>query len=372
MITRADLNNLRPPASTRTGFERRDPTEASHGFDIGSVTLDLDEVLPAFEQLVSDTLAQIEACPPKSDATFEGYEGLLAAIRSATTLEGVLLERGIELVAVTNPDLVVVPLDRPLPVHETAKAVFRRNDWSRASSLRLDSEVATREFYKPDILIVDCVRQLALIIDVKRSVSSYKPRTLAELRSRMMASALVVRDVLERDHDAPPVARADIAIIDGAGDCRDEAKGIFALADLDWILRVEGAADAIARLRALFGTRVRAVLDRRCEAIVAPRLEQRHVTASSRVPQTAGSGTCKGGAEVRPNQIPDQAVDDAAANRGAAIEAIAVEADTDDDGGEFDTDGGSLPLGLLDQAVPAAGRAPRPRIRVGIASRGVH
>jgi len=370
MISRPGLNTLRPRISTRPGSERRDPAEPSHGFDIGSVTLDLDEVLPAFEQLVGDTLAQIEACPPKSDATFEGYEGLLAAIRSATTLEGVLLERGIELVAMINPDLVVVPLDRPLPVHETAKAVFRRNDWSRASSLRLDSEVATREFYKPDILIVDCARQLALIIDVKRSVSSYKPRTLAELRSRMMASALVVRDVLERDHDAPPVARADIAIIDGAGECRDEAKGIFALADLDWILRVEGAANAITRLRALFGTKVRAVLDRRCEAIVAPRLEQRRVVANSRVPHAAGSRPGKGGAEFLPN--PDPAVDEEAARHGAALEAVAVEPDTDDNDGEFDADGCPRSPDLLHLAAPAAARTPRPRIMVGIASRGMH
>ena len=370
MITRPDLNNLRPLVSPRTGSERRDPTEPFQGVDIGSVTFDLEELLPAFEQLVGDTLAQIEACPPKSDATFEGYEGLLAAIRSATTLEGVVLERGIELVAMTNPDLVVVPLDRPLPVHEPAKAVFRRNDWSKASSLRLDSEVATREFYKPDILIVDCPRQLALIIDVKRSVSSYKPRTLAELRSRMMASALVVRDVLERDHDAPPVARADIAIIDGAGDCRDEAKGIFALADLDWILRVEGAAEAIARLRALFGTKVRAVLDRRCEAIVGPRLEQRRVAATSRVPHAAGSRSGKGSAEAHPN--PDQAVGDEGGNGGAALEAAPVEPDADDNDGELGTDGGSLPPDLLHRAVPAAARAPRPRIRVGIATRGMH
>lgn len=369
MTIQPGLNTLRSRASAPTGSELRDPAEPRHGIDTGHVRLDLDEVLPAFEQLIGDTLAQIEACPPKSDATFEGYEGLLAAIRSATTLEGVLLERGIELVARINPDLVIVPLDRPLPVHETAKAVFRRNDWSKASGLRLDSEVATREFYKPDLLIVDCVRQLALIIDVKRSVSSYKPRTLAELRSRMMASALVVRDVLERDHDAPPVARADIAIIDGASDCRDEAKGIFALADLDWMLRVEGAADAIIRLRALFGTKVRAVLDRRCEAIVGPRLEQRRVIANTRVPHDAGLRSGKVGAEHHPN--PDRAVEGMGGSGDACDEAPA---DIGDDGhdGEFDADGDALPPDLLHPAVPAAARTPRPRIVVGIASRGMH
>lgn len=347
--------NSRPP--------QRAPAALRDGIEAG-VKLDLDEVMPAFEKLVADTLVQVEACPPKSDTTFEGYEGLLAAIRSATTLEGVLLERGIELVARANPDLVVVQLERPLPVHEAAKAVFRRNDWSRASGLRLDSEVLAREFYKPDILVVDRARLLALIIDVKRSVSSYKPRTLAELRSRMMSSALVVRDVLERDHDAPPVARADIAIIDAAGDCRDEAKGIFALADLDWMLRIEGAAEAITRLRALFGTGVRALLDRHCEAIVGPRLEQRRVTAHNRAANAAGShsGEVAGTQHYR---MPNRAAD------GIDDEAAAI-ADADDNDGEFDAEGDTQPADLLRSGAPTVLRTPRPRIAVGIASREMH
>lgn len=250
--------------------------DASGGAAV-TAPVEIEKMMPVFERLVADTVAQVEACPAKSDATFHGYESLLAAIRSATTLEGTLLEKGIALVAAVNPDLTLVQLERALPVPDAAKAVFRRNDWSKASGLRLDSEVATREFYKPDLLIVDGMRQLALVIDVKRSVASYKTRTLAELRSRMMASALVVRDVLERDHDVPPVARADIAIIDGAGDCRDETLGIFALADLDWMLRIEGACAAIACLRDLYGTMVRGVLDQRCAAIVALRRGQRHL-----------------------------------------------------------------------------------------------
>ncbi len=233
---------------------------------------DLAALMPAFTRLIDDTLTQVEACPAKPEPTFEGYESLLAAIRSATTLEGTLIERGIELVAATNPDLVLVPVERPLPVHEVAKGLFRRNDWKRASELRLDSRFVTREFYRPDLLLVDGSRQLALILDVKRSVGSYKPRALTELRARMMASALVVRDVLERDHDAPPVARADIAIIDAAGDCRDEARGILALDDLDWLLGIAGAGAAIRQLRAQFGERVRTLLDERCAAIVCSRI----------------------------------------------------------------------------------------------------
>jgi hypothetical protein len=316
--------------------------------DKSFASLDVEQLLPAFEKLVADTVAQVDACPAKPDATFEGYESLLAAIRSATTLEGLLLEKGIALVAGASPDLTVVTLDRPLPVAETAKALFRRNDWSKAAMLRLDSEVATREFYKPDLLIVAGSRQLALIVDVKRSVASYKQRTLTELRSRMMASALMVRDVLERDHDAPPVGRADIAIIDGASECRDETRGVFALADLDWLLRIEGAADAIGRLRSLYGVKVRALLDARCEAIIAPRLAARN----------RGRGAERKGGSVTAGEIPSDVVD-----------ASAVDEDVQEDDLEV--------AEAADPASPApqpgaASRPRRPRIAVGIASRGVH
>lgn len=313
--------------------------------DVGTEAAAVDTLMPAFARLVDETLVQVEACPPKADATFDGYEGLLAAVRSATTLEGMLLEKGIALIAALNPDLVLVPLERPLPVHEAAKAVFRRNDWSRASGLRLDSEVVARESYKPDLLIVDGARQLALILDVKRSVASCKPRTLSELRSRMMASALVVRDVLERDHDAPPVARADIAIIDGSGDCRDEARGVFALDDLDWMLRIDGAAAAIGRLRELYGRKVRAVLDERCRAIVRPRLmrEPGHDRSGERLGNPANEGAA-------PAALGDRVGDEADEEQpGSAGLAAAHERLT---------------------AVPT--RRTMPRVQVGIASRRAH
>jgi hypothetical protein len=352
----------RPSSSARPSMARP-PHSVSADRGIDGIA-DVDTLMPAFARLVDDTLAQVEACPPKPDTTFDGYEGLLAAVRSATTLEGMLLERGIALVAALNPDLVLVPLERPLPVHEAAKAVFRRNDWSKASGLRLDSEVVAREFYKPDLLIVDGTLQLALILDVKRSVASYKPRTLAELRSRMMASALVVRDVLERDHDAPPVARADIAIIDGAGDCRDEARGIFALDDLDWMLRIEGAAAAITRLRELYGRKVRAVLDERCRAIVMPRQNGRHSHGrfGERSNDPANGDGC-GHDEGMTDGVLDPS------NEGAAPAAL-----DDRVGDEADEERpGSASLATADErltGVPA--RRLVPRVQVGIASRRAH
>lgn len=353
------------PCSFALPSTARLPHAASADDGASGIAADVDALLPAFTRLVDETLAQVEACPPKPDTTFDGYEGLLAAVRSATTLEGMLLEKGIALVAALNPDLVLVPLERPLPVHEAAKAVFRRNDWSKASGLRLDSEVVAREFYKPDLLIVDRTLQLALILDVKRSVVSYKPRTLAELRSRMMASALVVRDVLERDHDAPPVSRADIAIIDGAGECRDEAKGIFALDDLDWMLRIEGAAAAIGRLRDLYGRKVRAVLDERCRAIVRPRLmrEPGHGRSSERSSDQANGDGC--GHDEGDGMCGALDPSNEGASPAALDDSVGDEADEEHPG--------SARLAAAHErltGVPA--RRLVPRVQVGIASRRAH
>jgi len=106
-------------------------------------------------------------------------------------MEGGLLERGIKAICQCRDELVVVPLDAPLPVLPEAKAFLKRNDWSKAAALRLASEVHTREFYRPDLLVVDAIRHRALILDIKRSVTSHKPNVLADLRTRMMAAALV-------------------------------------------------------------------------------------------------------------------------------------------------------------------------------------
>ncbi len=235
----------------------------------------LEELRSDFERIVSDTVAQVEACPAKHDPTFEGYQELLAAVRSATSLEAALIKRAIALVVGKNPELSLINLERPLPVHQAAKVLFLRDDWARASMIRRDAEVVTREYYRPDLLVVDRAQQHALLFDIKRTVSSYSPSAIVTLRSRMMASALALREVLERKYDVPSVSRASIAIIDAAGDTRSEAEGILGLGDLDWLLRMDGAGHAIRHLRELYGAKMRAILQEHCETIVEPQREGR-------------------------------------------------------------------------------------------------
>lgn len=260
----------------------------------GSGHADRDRLLPLFHRLVEDTVSQVLACPAKPDPAFEGFEELLAPIRSATTLEGNLLERGIKAICECRNDLTVLQLETPLPVLQEAKAFLKRNDWGKASALRLASEVHTKEFYRPDLLVVDASQHRALILDIKRSILSHKPKVLLELRTRMMAAALVTRDWLERECDAPPVERVEIAIVDGSGEPADHGKAIFALADLDPLLGIEGAHNAIVMLRRLYGARIREIMLDRCQAVVRSMAEVPDEGAAEASEMDPPSGRGKG------------------------------------------------------------------------------
>jgi hypothetical protein len=220
------------------------------------------------ETLVDQTVERVLACPVKIEPTFDGFGELLSVMRSATTVEGLLIERAIGLAVRPCDDLVAVPLDRPLPILAAARAFLKRNAWTKAGSLRLDAEVHSTESYRPDHLLVDVRQHRALLLDVKRSVASYKPGHLSDLRERMMAAALVVRDVLEREHDVPPVERAEIAIIDASGDAVDHSAAIFGTADLDALLGIDGVTEAVETARQLFGARIRDIVLERCRAVV--------------------------------------------------------------------------------------------------------
>ena len=368
-------------SADRDGHVARHAIPAAHGGRLAagpasdpSASSQLARLLPIFERLVEETVAQVRACPAKPDPTFEGFEELLAPMRSATTLEGTLLERGIEVVCQTRDDLVVVPLENPLPVLPEARAFLRRNDWSKASALRLASQVHTREFYRPDILVVDASDHRALILDIKRSVASHKPRVLADLRTRMMASALVARDWLERECDAPAVERVEIAIIDGSGDPADHGKAIFAIADLDRLLGIAGAGEAIEALRHLYAGRIREILLPRCRRIAGVALE---MSGHSDGPAFGSAGAVLGGARFG---SADAGFDDdgGAANRAGPISGSsdgfrpsdrftgAVEA-SDENGGTAERPGYDS-AGIGKAGATALSRDPR--VSVGIASLG--
>ena len=169
-----------------------------------------------------------------------------------------------------NPNLIVVPLERPLPVVPAAMEMIRKNNWQDLSSIQLSSEVHARLTYAPDMLVVDTAASTALIIDLKRGLGGHSEAKRSRLRERMMAAGLITADLLHVEGCAPPVSRVSIAIIDGSDEVSDHAKGVFRLAEVDGLIGVKGAGEAMARLRAMFAARIQAAMEEACRAVVKP------------------------------------------------------------------------------------------------------
>lgn len=230
-------------------------------------TADLERLRPDLERLVAQAVNAVRACSAKPDDTFGDWGELVAAIRSTAFHEGMLLERGVARLALCNPNLIVVPLDRPMPIVPAAREILRRND-GPLRGIRLSPEVHARESYAPDIVIVDKQRHTALILDVKRSLASYETRRLNELRSRMMAAAMIASDWLSIECRTPPIGDVAIAIIDGSDDAVDHDRGVWGLSEIGELLEVNGAGGAMAMLRDRFGEEVRRILSERCRTVL--------------------------------------------------------------------------------------------------------
>ena len=108
-------------------------------------------------------------------------------------MEGGLLERGIKAICQCRDELVVVPLDAPLPVLPEAKAFLKRNDWSRAARAFAWHRRSTRaNSIAPDLLVVDAIRAPGPLSWTSSAASPHTNRTCCRSPGpRMMAAALV-------------------------------------------------------------------------------------------------------------------------------------------------------------------------------------
>jgi hypothetical protein len=252
-----------------------------------------------FARMVDKAIGAILAGDPKPDAVFGAFAPFIAMARSVSYHEGKLLEAGIIRIAACNPDLMVMPQDRPMPIVPAALAFLERNEWSSLEGIRLRSDVHYRATYTPDLIVVNRKRHSALIMDIKRSLASYQERRLNALRNRMMAAALIGADWLYIECKAPPVSDVGIAIVDGADEASDPDRGTFGLAGIGELLEIAGAGEALAHLRTMFAVRVRAELERQCREALARtqgvrRLEHAGAENGEVHPDDPGSG--EGGA----------------------------------------------------------------------------
>ena len=218
------------------------------------------------EQLVSQMIETAKAGAVRDDPTFGEYAPLFGFFRSCVMQEGRLLELAIADAVDENPSLSLLP-PRPMPIVPAAVEMLKRTPGHVARGIRFPSRVHSTEAYRPDLFIVDEVKHTGLMLDIKRSLTSYRPREIERLRFRMLAVASIASEwVAERQ--GPVLVEVETAIIDGADEVSDHDHGIFPLSEIDELLGKEGVLESITRARALFAEKVQMELRARCRGLV--------------------------------------------------------------------------------------------------------
>ncbi|MEF2554183.1 hypothetical protein VQ042_23105 [Aurantimonas sp. A2-1-M11] len=210
------------------------------------------------DALIGKAVTAVATSTPSPDAILGDFIGLASLIRSVSFHEGKLLEQAIIAIGQRNPDLVVLWQSLRLPVTPAALEAIAHNRSGTLQGLSFDADARTRVTYTPDLVVVNCRYRSAVILDVKRSVASYlDTHRLAELKTRMLATSLILPDWLYKEHKRLAVDTVGIAIVDGASAPSDHANGIWAMDEIDDLLEIEGAAEAMAELRRRFGVEIR-------------------------------------------------------------------------------------------------------------------
>ncbi|WP_234189397.1 hypothetical protein [Shinella sp. NM-101] len=217
---------------------------------------DLAVLLPSLEALVDEIVASGLSRDTLGRALDTGMTEVTSVLRAVPAAEGRLLERGIGLVAGRNPDLVVLTQNLRLPVTKAASELVEMNDPSLYRSLSLDADSGGRKSYTPDLLILNRRTEVAHLIDVKRSLGSYELSRIAELKNRMLAAALVVPDLLYKEHRRLRAKEVRVVILNAENQRADIDGGVWPLSHLDHLLEVDGAGSVMAHLRELFQRRV--------------------------------------------------------------------------------------------------------------------
>lgn len=241
----------------------RTSSRGSHSYGHAAYIADLES---DFESLIDRTMRSICTSDPKPDRIFGTYSSIVSLARSVAYHEGKLLEWGIGRIVACNPDLVLLPSDRAMPIVPAAIELLKRNDWSSLKGIRLPSEVHSSQSYTPDLVVANRKRHSGLIIDVKRSLASYAETRLEALRFRMLAVAAIASSWVG-ERQGPVLVDVGTAIIDGADEASDHDKGVFSLSEIGDLLEIDGAGTAMAHLRTMFAERVQAELGRQCRKV---------------------------------------------------------------------------------------------------------
>ncbi len=219
------------------------------------------------DKLVDEVMKAALAGEVRADITFGAYASLFSFFRSAVMQEGRLVEMAIAQAIQRNDHLKLLPT-KAMPIVAAAQEMLKRTPADEITGVRFPSRVHAAETYKPDLVVVNRTRHSGLILDIKRSLGSYRPQQIDRLRFRMLAVAAIAPEWIA-EHQHTLLVAVETAIVDAADEVSDPARGVFRLSEIDALLETEGAADSIRQVREVFSQRVQMELARRCGAFGA-------------------------------------------------------------------------------------------------------
>lgn len=264
---------------------------------------DLQRTLQAFVDDLIEGSMSVDALATALSGTIDDLSSIF---RMQPSLEGHLIEFGIGTVARCNPDLKVLTRNLRLPVLPEALQIVEMNDADRFRALTFNADLRGYKTYTPDLVILNQKTRTAHVVDAKRSVYTYDRLRLDELQKRMKAAGLVLPDFLYKQHKRLAVSEVRVVILTADDRKTDIENGIWHISQLDHLIEVEGAGEAISSLQETFRSGVEANWTKAREAAASSRRQARRAQPEQVLPID----------DVDPDDE-DNPLDDAAADIGS-------------------------------------------------------
>ncbi len=218
--------------------------------------IDLNVVQPRLLALAEQAATAAFTAPQMVSALAKGLDEAATLMRAVPIQKGRLLEQGIALLAGSNPDLLALTENVRLPLTPAALQLVEMNNEANYRRLTLDADTGGRKGYTPDMILVHQSKRLAYVVDIKRTLGSYESTRIVDLKNRMLASSLVVPDLLYKEHRRMTVDEVRAVIINADGQKVDIDHGIWPLSHLDHLLELDGAGLAIEWMRTQFASAI--------------------------------------------------------------------------------------------------------------------
>ena len=258
-------------------------------------------------QLVDEQIERSLTVEKIVDMLNGGFAGIASLSNAEDVADGRLLEKAIAAIAQSNPNLTVLTQLR-IPVRPDALELVEKNPEVYLQRVTLDANTRTHKTYKADLVVFDRLTRVAYLVDIKRSLGSYESVRIQELRQRMLAAALVLPDLLWREHRRIAVEDTRVVILEAAAKRTDVHAGIWNLRHLDHLLGVSGAEQLVESVREEFARQVERNLS---EAWPRSRWNRESIKMRAPEPENRATGTPLFDGESMKDEDPVLGVDSA-------------------------------------------------------------